>query len=291
MLRRGQDAGEWSYHLCDGDHISDWRRVSGRCGKRVSAYSHVVPAHSAATSGNDSVEPGTKRAWQLVVEWVEERILNREYVVGSHLPAERDLAQRVGVSRPAVREAVRTLQASGVVRSAVGAGGAGGTTVTGVPHQALTRLLRLHVALASFPTTDVTEVRVALERLSIRLASQRATDADLERMNTALRLMDDDDLSMDAFNDYDTDLHVAIAEAAGNRLASDLTVAIRESMRLPILGGLGALDSWVDTRAILRAQHHGMVAAIEAGDPDDAVARVEEHIRTAYARMTSLHDV
>ncbi|HWC21240.1 MAG TPA: FCD domain-containing protein [Flexivirga sp.] len=236
-----------------------------------------------------SADVPPKKAWELVVAWVEDRILSGEYVVGSHLPAERDLAQRVGVSRPAVREAVRTLEASGVVRSAVGAGAAGGTRITGVPHTALTRLLRLHVALASFPTTDVTEVRVALERLSTRLASRRASAGDVAQMQQLLVAMDDDELTMAEFNDYDTGLHVAIAEAAGNRLASDLTIAIRESMRLPILSGLAALDSWTDTREILRAQHHAVVAAISAQDAEHAVTLMEEHIRTAYDRMTSLH--
>lgn len=236
-----------------------------------------------------STDEAPKKAWELVVDWVEERILRGEYTVGSHLPAERDLAQRVGVSRPAVREAVRTLQASGVVRSAVGAGSAGGTTITGAPHQALTRLLRLHVALTNFPTPDVTEVRVALERLSTGLASTSARADEVARMRDLVDEMDDDALTMAEFNNRDTGLHVAIAEAAGNRLASDLTIAIRESMRVPILAGLSALEDWTATRDVLRAQHHAIVDAIAARRTDEAVERVEEHIRTAYARMTSLH--
>lgn len=239
------------------------------------------------TGVSDDVAP--KKAWQQVVDWVEQRILSGELVVGSHLPAERELAQQVGVSRPAVREAVRTLQASGVVRSAVGAGAAGGTTITGAPHQALTRLLRLHVALANFPTPDVTEVRVTLERLSTGLASTSAGADDLARMRDLLVAMDDDTLTMAEFNNHDTGLHVAIAEAAGNRLASDLTIAIRESMRLPILAGLAALDDWEAARSILRAQHHAIVDAIAAHETQEAVELIEEHIRTAYGRMTSLH--
>lgn len=271
-------------------------RCRGRNGQTINV-THNIPGEpplrkpssgtSRLTVVSDDVTP--KKAWELVVDWVEQRILSGEYTVGSHLPAERELAQRVGVSRAAVREAVRTLQASGVVRSSVGAGAAGGTTITGAPHQALTRLLRLHVALANFPTPDVTEVRVALERLSTGLASRRATADDLARMRDLLEAMDDDTLTMAEFNNHDTGLHVAIAEAAGNRLASDLTIAIRESMRLPILSGLAALERWEDARAVLRTQHHAIVDAIAAQDAPQAVACVEEHIRSAYARMTTLH--
>lgn len=243
----------------------------------------------ACTLGPVTADGGQVKSWEQVVAWIEERILSGEYVVGSYLPAERDLAHQVGVGRNAVREAVRTLQASGVVRSSVGAGGAGGTTVTGVPHQALTKLLRLHVALANFPTADVTEVRVVLERLSTRLASRRASTRDLARMREIMGAMDDDGLSIEAFNDYDTGLHVAIAGAAGNRLATDLTVAIRESMRLPILAGFAAVSDWPALRSMLRSEHHAIVAAIESHDPDEAAELVERHIRSAYASMPSLH--
>lgn len=245
---------------------------------RAALYAHGVGTNQA-----------TPKAWEQVVAWVEERILSGEYVVGSYLPAERDLAQRVGVGRNAVREAVRTLQASGVVRSAVGAGGTGGTTVTGVPHQALTKLLRVHVALANFPSYDVTQVRVVLERLSSRLASQRADDEEIAGMRELVETMDDDSLSIETFNSYDTQFHVAIAQAAGNRLATDLTVAIRESMRAPILQGLFGLEDWTDVRTMLRAEHHAILAALEARDADRAAELIEDHIWSAFGRMPRLH--
>lgn len=247
----------------------------------------MTPPSSAPAESPNGRAP---RAWEQVVHWVEQRILAGDLAVGDVLPAERDLASQLGVGRSAVREAVRTLQASGVVRSSVGAGAAGGTTVTAVPDHALTRLLRLHVALGNFPTTQVTEVRVALERLSAQLAGAEAGSADIDRMQSALATMDDDSLSIAEFNVHDTAFHIALAEAAGNRLAADLTVAIRESMRLPILAGLRALDDWPSTRARLRTDHHAIMAAVEAREPERAANLIEEHVRSAYANLPSLHD-
>lgn len=224
------------------------------------------------------------------MEWVEQRILSGELAVGDLLPAERDLATQLGVGRSAVREAVRTLQASGVVRSSVGAGAAGGTTVTGLPDFALTRLLRLHVALGNFPAGDVTEVRISLERLSARLACAEAGSSDLDRMRLAVERMDDDSLPIEEFNLSDTEFHVALAEAAGNRLVADLTVAIRESMRLPILAGLRALDDWPKSRALLRQEHRAILDAVVQRDPERAAELVEQHVRAAYSRMPALHD-
>ena len=231
------------------------------------------------------------RAWQQVVAWVEERVLDGRLVRGSVLPAERDLAVEVGVSRAAVREGVRTLQASGVLRSAVGAGGAGGTTVAGVPHEALTRLLSLHVALANFPPRDVTAVRVCLERLSTSLAAQHANADDRARMRATLAAMDDDGLSREEFNALDTRFHVEIARAARNTLATDLTVAIRQSLRRPILAGFQRAEDWDALRAMLRREHHAIMAAMERRDAVLAADLVERHIWSAWGRMPSLDEL
>lgn len=115
------------------------------------------------------------RAYELVVARIEEQILSGTLGVGDRLPAERDLASMLGVSRAAVREAIRSLEAQGVLASAVGAGRDAGTTVSALPSEALTRFLRLHVALANFPMNDVVDARVMLERGSVRLASATST--------------------------------------------------------------------------------------------------------------------
>lgn len=229
------------------------------------------------------------RAFELVLRWVDERILGGDLEVGDHLPPERELAGLLGVSRAAVREAVRTLQAQGVVRSSVGAGSAGGTVLTAVPSGALGRLLRLHVALAAFPLPDVVEVRIALERLSVRLAATHASTDDLVAMRDLLDQMADPGIDRARFNDCDTAFHVALAAAAGNALARDLTSAIRESMRLPILDRFRSLEVWEDVAPVLRGDHEAIFAAVAAGDGDEAAALTEHHIRSAWVALSAPH--
>lgn len=237
----------------------------------------------------DDVRPSGAKTWEVVVGWVEERILDGRLVRGSMLPAERELATQLGVSRAAVREGVRTLQASGVLCPNVGAGATGGTMVAGEPHVALTRMLRMHVALANFPARDVTQVRVVLERLSTSLACAHADDGARDRMREALHAMDDDELTREEFNRFDTGFHVAIARAAGNRLATDLTVAIRESMRQPIMRGFDEVADWHLLRSQLRGQHHAIMSAIDARSAAEAADLVEHHIWSAYEAMPRLH--
>lgn len=236
--------------------------------------------------GADGARPGL-RAYQVVLQWVDGQILDGRLAVGDTLPAERELARMLTVSRAAVREAVRTLEAQGVVRSSVGAGGAGGTTVTAVPSGALGRLLRLHVALANFPLPDVVEVRIALEVLSVRLAAQHATPEHLTAMRELLDTMADPQIEREHFNDCDTRLHVMLASAAGNHLARDFTAAIRESMRLPILDRFRTVGEWTEVADKLREDHEAIYAAVAAGDGDGAAALTEAHIRSAWQLITA----
>ncbi|MFB9732419.1 FadR/GntR family transcriptional regulator [Ornithinimicrobium kibberense] len=240
-----------------------------------------MKARAAAPGG-----PAAPRAYETVVAWVEERILDGRLQVGDQLPAERDLAARLEVSRAVVREAVRSLQAQGVLAPSVGAGRAGGTRVSALPSGAMTRLLRLHVALAHFPLDEVVEVRTALERLSARLAATRATDADLALMRSHLEQMRTA-TDRKGFNDGDTAFHVALAQAAGNGLAADTTEAIREALRRPLMERFTALDeeTYADLVQDLDREHETILEAVATHDPAAAEVLAEAHVRTAWRRL------
>jgi GntR family transcriptional repressor for pyruvate dehydrogenase complex len=223
--------------------------------------------------------------YQLVVERIEEQILAGALRVGDRLPPERELAGLLGVSRPAVREGLRMLEAQGVLSAAVGTGPESGTIISAVPDEALTRLLRLHVALSSFPHDDVVEARVMLERWSARLAARNATEADRAQMRRMLDLMDDPELPRHEFNELDTAFHVALAEASSNRLVADMTKAIRGAVRPAILAAFEDLPDWPALAAELRVQHRAVLDAVEARDPDAAAAAVERHVRGFFGAL------
>ena len=227
------------------------------------------------------------RTYELVLERIESQIVSGALRAGERLPPERELAELLGVSRPAVREALRVLEAQGAVRSQVGQGPGSGTTIDRLPSDALARLLRLHVALGSFALADVIETRVTLEKSMVSLACHNALPENLERMRTVLLAMDDPEISQETFNQLDIDFHVEIAEASGNRLMSDVTRAIRESVRIPFLDAVAAMPedgeySWPIMLRHLRADHHALFDAIEAGQGEQAADLVEAHIHGFY---------
>ncbi|WP_226364843.1 FadR/GntR family transcriptional regulator [Pseudonocardia sp. ICBG162] len=223
-------------------------------------------------------------AHEMVLAHVEERLTSGEWRPGDRLPPERELAATLGASRQAVREALRVLQAQGVIRSQVGTGADSGTVVVPAPARALGRVLALHLAVDSFPVDDVTEARVMFERFSAGLAARRRSASDLLEWTAALDVMDDD-LDPAAFSDADIAFHVAIAAAAGNRLVGELTRAIRESVRGMLLDAMQAQGDWPALRERLRAEHREIHTAIADGDGALAADRIEAHIRAFHGRV------
>lgn len=227
------------------------------------------------------------RAHELVIQAIEDRIMSGTLSVGDPLPPERELSARLQVSRAGVREAVRVLEGQGVLRARVGAGSEAGTFVAALPDAALTRFLRLHVALANYPVADVIDARVVLERSSASLAARNVDDEGLAAIRVALERGAEPTLTREDFNDADTALHVAIAEAGGNRLVASMTIAIRESLSARILEALRAHADWVSLATMLRAQHEELYAAIERRDADAAAELAERHIRCADDELSA----
>ena len=220
-----------------------------------------------------------------VYDHIEAAILRGELKPGDQLPPERELAAQLGVSRSAAREAIRALQFQGVLASSVGH--FGGTRVATMQTQALTRLLKLHVALADFPVDHVTELRIALERATATSAARSATSEQLEQMWAVVEAMDVSTLDQAAFNELDTSFHIAIAAASHNPLISDLTIAVRESLRTPIHDAEITMKSdWQSFSEQLRAQHRAVVEAIQARDLEAAGDAIDNHIRFAYAILS-----
>ncbi len=234
------------------------------------------------TLGQAEDHAGAHGGFDVALGFIDAQILAGRYANGTRLPAERDLAAHLGVSRGAVREAIRVLQAQGILVSGTGRGN--GTRVQARPSNAIGRILRLQLALDVVSFADLTETRVALERAACAAAARRREPEPLARAE-ALQERMRDELDPDPFNELDTQFHVALAEAGDNRLMSDITVAIRRAVQGPISIAEHAHASWQEVRRSLVDQHDGMLTAIRDGDPELATRLTEEHIRHAYQTL------
>ena len=224
----------------------------------------------------------TRKAFERVLDDISTRIVDGTLSAGSALPPERDFASQLGVSRAAVREAIRTLEAQGVIESNVGAGQDSGTRLVPGDATALARILSLHVALGAFNIDDVQETRITLETSNVRLACLYATTEDHNRLKALLQKMSKAP-DMAHFNELDTQFHIEIATLGHNQLATDLTLAVRASLERPIHDASLRLPNWNAFRDTLVSQHEEIAQAIISRNSSHAISLIEHHIVTSYA--------
>ncbi|WP_328907084.1 GntR family transcriptional regulator [Streptomyces sp. NBC_00234] len=225
------------------------------------------------------------RTHELVLQSIEERVFAGELKAGDRLPPERELAPVLGVSRSALREALRVLETIGVLVAQPGRGPDSGARIVRHPDDALGRLLRLHFALGSYSLHDVLEARVVLERSSFEAAARHAPAEELDEAERLLVRMGEPDVGVPEFNDLDTRFHVLIARSSGNELTSTLTSAVRESVRPLILRALEEVEDWPATAAALNAHHLELLRLVREGRGGEAADLVEQHIRGLHGTL------
>ncbi|HEY5853762.1 MAG TPA: GntR family transcriptional regulator, partial [Aldersonia sp.] len=122
------------------------------------------------------------RAHELVLQRIEHDLSEGALAVGDRLPGERTLAEELQVSRSSVREAIRVLEAMGVVRTAAGSGPESGAIVVADPVASIGSALRLHMATKLLPIADIVSTRILLETWAVREAASRRPIPDLTRI-------------------------------------------------------------------------------------------------------------
>src|SRR5438270_10815500 len=161
----------------------------------------------------------TSRLFEQIVQQVEDSILKGQLTPGDQLPAERDLAQRFGVSRTAVREAVKALREKGLVEAYSGRG----TFITDGTTQAVRQSLDLMVKIGQPESSNqLAEVRAILEPEIAALAAARIQEPELATMREAVSVMDRAGHDPETYIEADLDFHLALAEGAANPLILSL---------------------------------------------------------------------
>jgi GntR family transcriptional regulator, transcriptional repressor for pyruvate dehydrogenase complex len=191
---------------------------------------------------------------------------------GDRLGKEEELARRFGVSRPTVREAIRTLSSAHIVTAAKGRGG--GIFVSATPEQGIGRSVTAAVATLletnAFSIEELLETRVLLEVPLAGLAAQHAGPEEIAELDALVReaASDGDVLELDAR------VHRTIARIAGNRLAGALSEWITDVLLAP----LHRLVEPAVVDVVIVDQHQALLRAIERGDPSAAERAMREHL-------------
>ncbi|MCM3614584.1 FCD domain-containing protein [Microbacterium enclense] len=223
------------------------------------------------------------RAWQVVLERIENDLRDGRLTPGDRLTPERELAAQLGVGRSSVREAIRVLEVLGVVRTATGSGPSAGAMIVTTPRGGLAAFLRLQVAANGFPLLDVVRTRIVLEcDVAERLAQ---SDADLSGIHDILGAMDAADLTAEEFLALDARFHQALAEASGNAVISAMMAGLRSSIEGYTSAGAARLEAWPRVVDRLRREHRHIVDAVSRGEADEARETVRAHITDYYTEV------
>lgn len=198
---------------------------------------------------------------------------------GDPLPAERDLAQTLGVSRPSVREAIRGLAILGIVRTRQG----GGAQITALDADALLGPIQFYLSLEGMNVRELYDARQLIESDVARRAAERMTDAELDALAAILAAQQGTLDDPDAFRTSDFEFHLALWSGARNGFLK----RIGESLNVI---GLEFRRRASETPGVLEQSlrdHAALLEALRARHPDAAAEAASRHMANVYRSTTA----
>jgi len=208
------------------------------------------------------------RASTDVIAQIREAIMSGRYAAGDRLPTEREMAKQFGVSRVTIRDALRAVEASGLVEIRVG--GQGGPYVRSPDPAVLADSLRTHLHLQGTTFAELAEARLAIETTAARLAAERATEEDLLAMRAAI-----DEAAGEGSAVASVDFHVALVRASHNSALLTMFLATR-SVLSQAFDTLHAHQP--DMATVAHDVHLELYRLIAAHDADGAARKMREHL-------------
>lgn len=220
-----------------------------------------------------------KRISDEVFEQMKANILSGEWGTGKKIPGELELAEQFGVSRVSVREAIHRLVGMGVLTIRRG----DGTYVSEVlPENYLNTLLPI-LLIEGASLTEMLEFRAMIEVESVRLATRRANNDDLERMSELLAAMEKSKGNVSDFADADLSFHIAIAMATHNNVFIKVNAIIHDMLKntMEEIVGITGYDDGL-------FYHKRLLEAIRNRDEEKAVSLMREHIGVTISKVNDL---
>ena len=226
-----------------------------------------------------------QRLYRQIAEQLRQLMVSGEFALGSRLPAERDLAAQLGVSRPSVREALIALEVEGMIEVRNGSGiyvqrnQPQTKTLTNSDHDANTP--------ADWGPLEVMSARLLVEAEVAALAATHAQKADLKAIKAGLQQM-----KLEAARDQvprggDEAFHAAIAHACGNSVLLDTVQRYWQARNGPLFERLGDYFEHPESWQAAIGEHQQVMLAIEAHDTSAARKAMQKHLRQAHKRYSA----
>jgi GntR family transcriptional repressor for pyruvate dehydrogenase complex len=212
------------------------------------------------------------------IDTIKQMIVRGEIKAGQRLPAERDLAARLGVSRPSLREAIRALIALKILESRHGEG----TFVSSLEPELLAEPIDFLLQVNTTALIALFEARRALEAGVASLAAERATDLELAQLEDFVKLGRSKVDDPEAFIEHDVEFHARLRAAARSPILASLLSSVST---LSYVSRRHTAQS-ATTRSRALADHQAMVKVLKARDPQAAHEAMVAHLQHVLEGLT-----
>ncbi|KIC41702.1 GntR family transcriptional regulator [Ruegeria sp. ANG-S4] len=218
----------------------------------------------------------TEKLSLTVVRQIELLILRGILRPGERLPSERELAERMGVSRPSLREAISDLQEQGLLTAKAGSGIYVAEVLGSAFSPALIRLFGNHEE-AVF---DYLSFRRDMEGLAAERAARTGSDSDLKVVQTILDKMETAHARNDTEEEahLDAQFHMAIIEASHNVVMLHMMRSMFDLLRQGVFYNRQIMFDQRTTRDAILDQHRAIYTALQDRDPGGARRAIEKHL-------------
>lgn len=212
-----------------------------------------------------------------IVNSIAELMMQGVWRPGDLIPSESDLAQRFGVGRSTIREALKSFVVLGVIEARAGEG----SFVRESTSDLLSGAFRWGLLLSERNMADLVEARVLVETDCARRAATSRTAEDVARLRDINGRMADSDINQGAFMARDNEFHIEIARIAGNVLLQNISSTIQAMV------GIWYPSTYYqqEIKSLTMSEHTAVVDAIAAANPEGAAEAMQEHISLASERL------
>ncbi len=221
-----------------------------------------------------------------LADQVTDRLL--EYIEAQHLrpgdllPSETCLVNSFGVSRPVIREALKSLEGKGVIEIVNGKG----ALIRPIDSDPLRLFFRRAMQMETSTMLELMEVRKGLEVQSAILAAQRRNEKDLAAIRRVLCAMRENMNDLDAYTRLDVEFHLCIAAASHNTMMVSLVETIRDALRNTIIAGLKSRGPALHLESIQQT-HELLFQTLVDGNIQAANDAMLRHFDEAIVAMTN----
>jgi GntR family transcriptional repressor for pyruvate dehydrogenase complex len=218
-----------------------------------------------------------------VTRQIEQLILRGILRPGERMPSERELSEKMGVSRPSLREAVADLQARGFLDSRAGSGLYVAETLGATFPPALTQLFATH----DEAVFDYLDFRSDMEGLAAERAARFGSDSDLQLIGTIFGKMEaaSKDLDPTVEATLDAEFHLSIIEASHNVIMLHMMRSMYDLLREGVFYNRQVMFNQRTTRHALLDQHRDINNALQARDASASRAAVMAHLGFVKAAL------